>query len=224
MTLCPLNLVGGSEISGCSPDVCSARGAAFHVGSRFLLLSYCPVLYGAARGAGIGGMDGHVDPAASQGIARSRDRLGRAGFTRESADIRQFEVSQATGLPSAASPLQVGVRAPYREGVCRESVLWLLAVRLRPVPSPLQGLSRDSAKRLRFVPGIVYVDGTCGLFSLQGPNHVGRPPETAGTVPTPRPWSQCTCPPTDGSAVVISQTIRELGRRIGLASSADLGH
>lgn len=29
-----------------------------------------------------------------------------------------------------------------------------------PDPSP-QGLSRDSAKRLRFVPGVVYVDGMC---------------------------------------------------------------
>ena len=30
---------------------------------------------------------------------------------------------------------------------------------------PPQGLSRDSAKRLRFVPGVVYADGTCGCFS-----------------------------------------------------------
>uniref|UniRef100_A0A8D0ZJU0 Cytoplasmic tRNA 2-thiolation protein 2 n=1 Tax=Sus scrofa TaxID=9823 RepID=A0A8D0ZJU0_PIG len=29
----------------------------------------------------------------------------------------------------------------------------------------LEGLSRDSAKRLRFVPGVIYVDGTCGHAS-----------------------------------------------------------
>lgn len=148
----------------------------FHVSSSFLLLSYCPVPCREARGAGVGGMDGHVDPAASRGIARSRDRLGRAGSTRESADTRQFEVSQAIRLPSAASPLQAGSLPPTEKGVRRERVLWLLAVRLRPVPSPLQGLSRDSAKRLRFVPGVVYVDGTCGLFSLQGPNRLGQAP------------------------------------------------
>lgn len=64
----------------------------------------------------VGSMDSYVDPAASRSIARSRDRLGRAGFTRESADTRQFEVSQGTRLPSAASSLQVGLPAEYREG------------------------------------------------------------------------------------------------------------
>uniref|UniRef100_A0A2K6SWM9 Cytoplasmic tRNA 2-thiolation protein 2 n=1 Tax=Saimiri boliviensis boliviensis TaxID=39432 RepID=A0A2K6SWM9_SAIBB len=30
----------------------------------------------------------------------------------------------------------------------------------------LEGLSQDSAKRLRFVPGVIFVDGTCGLLTL----------------------------------------------------------
>lgn len=33
----------------------------------------------------------------------------------------------------------------------------------------LEGLSQDSAKRLRFVPGVIYVDGTCGHSSTQSP-------------------------------------------------------
>lgn len=38
---------------------------------------------------------------------------------------------------------------------------WLLTMGLRSWSFSLQGLSRDSAKRLRFVPGVVYVDGMC---------------------------------------------------------------
>ncbi|KAG8508151.1 Cytoplasmic tRNA 2-thiolation protein 2 [Galemys pyrenaicus] len=74
-----------------------------------------------------------------------------------------------------------GVRAPRWAAVpcCgeAEAVVWPAGVcgvvgggplsgsgTLMPVPSPPQGLSRDSAKRLRFVPGVVYVDegAACG--------------------------------------------------------------
>lgn len=50
-----------------------------------------------------------------------------------------------------------------------------------------QGLSPDSAKRLRFVPGVVYIDGMCDHFSSHAPAAWGGPPEKAGTVLTPRP-------------------------------------
>ncbi|XP_023393471.1 cytoplasmic tRNA 2-thiolation protein 2 [Pteropus vampyrus] len=49
----------------------------------------------------------------------------------------------------------------------------------------LEGLSRDSAKRLRFVPGVVYIDGMCGHFSSLARATLGGPPETAGAVLTP---------------------------------------
>lgn len=49
----------------------------------------------------------------------------------------------------------------------------LLAVGLRPRLLLLQGLSRDSAKRLRFVPGVVYVDGMCSPFPV-GPQPLAQ--------------------------------------------------
>lgn len=55
-------------------------------------------------------------------------------------------------------------------GLCQESVLWLLTL-AESCPFSVQGLSQDSAKRLRFVPGVVYVDGTC---SRRHPGRSGR--------------------------------------------------
>ena len=55
-----------------------------------------------------------------------------------------------------------GASVEVEDGLCRETVLCFLTGGLSPCPFSLQGLSRDSAKRLRFVPGVIYVDGACG--------------------------------------------------------------
>lgn len=116
------------------------------------------------------------------GVARRHRQALRAGFAwRGQRYPREChsEARWAVPLPCgpAWSPAQHrGHCCPFlgplvwKEQSLQQSAWWLLALELRPCHIP-QGLSRDSAKRLRFVPGVVYIDGTSppGPWCSDGP-------------------------------------------------------